>query len=55
MEKTMAEVPAISRQASEGMREVKQVLDSIKKNFLVRPYIPPDPSPQSHGVEERGE
>jgi phospholipid/cholesterol/gamma-HCH transport system substrate-binding protein len=55
LEKAMTEAPAISRQAREGMREVNRILDSIQKNFLIRPYLPPPAVPQSHGLEMRGE
>jgi phospholipid/cholesterol/gamma-HCH transport system substrate-binding protein len=50
----MIEVPEISREAKEGMREVNNLLDAVKKNFLVRPYLPPPAEPESHGVEIRG-
>ncbi|UCG11501.1 MAG: MCE family protein [Deltaproteobacteria bacterium] len=55
MEKAMSEVPDISRQAREGMREVNIILDSVKENFLVRPYLPPPTTPESHGLEIRGD
>lgn len=55
MEKAMTEVPEISKQAREGMREVNRILDSVKENFLIRPNLPPSPKSESHGIEIRGD
>jgi phospholipid/cholesterol/gamma-HCH transport system substrate-binding protein len=55
MEKAMVEVPEISTQAREGMREVNLILQSVKENFLIRPNLPPSPESESHGVEIRGD
>ncbi|MEJ2364540.1 MAG: MlaD family protein [Deltaproteobacteria bacterium] len=55
MEKAMVEVPEISTQAREGMREVNLILQSVKENFLIRPNLPPTPESESHGVEIRGD
>lgn len=55
LEKVMTEVPEISAQAREGMREVNRILDSVEKNFLIRPNLPPAPRSESHGFEIRGE
>lgn len=55
MERAMTEVPEISRRAREGMREVNRILDSVQKNFLIRPNLPPEPTPESHGLELRGD
>jgi phospholipid/cholesterol/gamma-HCH transport system substrate-binding protein len=55
LEKTMKEAPEISQQAREGMREVNRILDSIQKNFLIRPNLPAQPKPAAHGLELRGE
>jgi len=55
MEKAMTEVPEISTQAREGMREVNLILESVKKNFLIRPNLPPSPESESHGLEIRGD
>jgi phospholipid/cholesterol/gamma-HCH transport system substrate-binding protein len=55
MEKAMTEVPEISTQAREGMREVNQILESVKENFLIRPNLPPSPESESHGLEIRGD
>lgn len=54
MEKAMTEVPEISTQAREGMREVNLILESVKENFLIRPNLPPSPESESHGLEIRG-
>lgn len=55
LERTMKDVPAISQQAREGMREVNRILDSIQKNFLIRSNLPAQPRPGTHGLELRGE
>ena len=55
MEKAMTEVPEISTQAREGMREVNRILESVKENFLIRPNLPPSPESESHGLEIRGD
>ena len=55
MEKAMVEVPEISTQAREGMREVNLILQSVKENFLIRPNLPPTPESESHGLEIRGD
>jgi phospholipid/cholesterol/gamma-HCH transport system substrate-binding protein len=55
LEKTMKDVPAISQQAREGMREANRILDSVQKNFLIRSNLPAQPEPATHGLELRGE
>ena len=55
MERAMVEVPEISTQAREGMREVNLILESVKENFLIRPNLPPSPESESHGIEIRGD
>ncbi len=55
MEKAMVEVPEISAQAREGMREVNLILESVKENFLIRPNVPPPPKSESHSLEIRGD
>ena len=55
LERAMTDVPEISAQAREGMREVNRILDSVEKNFLIRPNLPPAPSSKSHGFEIRGD
>ena len=55
LERTMRDVPEISQQTREGMREVNRILDSIQKNFLIRSNLPPPPRPATHGLEPRGE
>lgn len=55
LEKAMKDVPEISRQARQGMRDVNEILDSVKKNFLIRGNLPPQPVPESHGLEMRGD
>ena len=55
LEKAMTEVPEISAQAREGMREVNRILDSVEKNFLISPNLPPPPKSESHGFEIRGD
>jgi phospholipid/cholesterol/gamma-HCH transport system substrate-binding protein len=38
-------VPELARGAREGVRDVNQVLDSVKRNFLIRGNLTPDPPP----------
>ncbi|MBU2549921.1 MAG: MCE family protein [Proteobacteria bacterium] len=54
LEKAMQDVPEISQEARQGMRDVNEILDSVKKNFLIRGNLPPQPAPESHGVQVRG-
>ncbi|UQZ87995.1 hypothetical protein C4J81_01680 [Deltaproteobacteria bacterium Smac51] len=39
--------PEIGRGARESLRSVNQVLDSAKRNFLIRPNLTQDPEPES--------
>lgn len=39
--------PEIGRGARESLRSVNQVLDSAKRNFLIRPNLTADPEPES--------
>ena len=55
LEKAMRDAPGISRDAREGLREVNIILESVKRNFLIRPNLPPSPSSERHGVEIRGD
>ncbi|MEW5724905.1 MAG: MlaD family protein [Thermodesulfobacteriota bacterium] len=55
LETAMGEAPEISQDARQGMRDVNQILESIKKNFLIRSHLPRQPVPETHGVEIRGE
>jgi phospholipid/cholesterol/gamma-HCH transport system substrate-binding protein len=49
------ETPAIARSTRERLREVGQVLDSVKQNILVRGNLPAPPSAESHGVQLSGD
>ncbi len=55
LEKAMNEAPEISFEARQGMRQVNQILESVKKNFLIRSNLPQQPAPETHGVEIRGD
>lgn len=55
LEKAMNEVPDISQQTRQGMRDVNKILESVKKNFLIRSNLPSPPVPESHGLEIRGD
>jgi phospholipid/cholesterol/gamma-HCH transport system substrate-binding protein len=39
--------PEVARGAREGIREVDQILDSVKRNFLIRGNLSPDSPPES--------
>jgi phospholipid/cholesterol/gamma-HCH transport system substrate-binding protein len=55
LETAMYDVPDISSQARQGMRDVNDILESVKKNFLIRGNLPEPQTPESHGLEIRGE
>ncbi|MDR2456046.1 MAG: MlaD family protein [Deltaproteobacteria bacterium] len=40
-------VPDLAREAREGVRDVNQILDSVKRNFLIRGNLTPDALPDS--------
>ncbi|MDR1037780.1 MAG: MlaD family protein [Deltaproteobacteria bacterium] len=46
--------PEVARGAREGLRDVHQVLDSAKRNFLIRGNLTPDPPPQGVDRPLRG-
>ncbi|MDR2142607.1 MAG: MlaD family protein [Deltaproteobacteria bacterium] len=39
--------PEVARGAREGLREADQILDSVKRNFLIRGNLTPTPPPES--------
>ena len=49
-------VPELARGAREGMRDVNQVLDSVKRNFLIRGNLTPDQPPDAldYPARDRG-
>jgi len=55
LEKAMNEVPEISQDARRSMRDVNRILESVKQNFLIRPFLPKPPVPETHGLEIRGD
>ena len=55
LETAMDQAPEISSDARDGIRQVNEILESVKKNFIIRPNLPPAPEPESHGVMMRGE
>ena len=55
LETAMYDVPDISSQARQGMRDVNDILESVKRNFLIRGNLPQPQVPESHGLEIRGE
>gem|GEM_PF-1434965 len=46
-------LPEISRGAREGVRSAGQVLESVKRNFLIRGNLPRDPAPETLTVPAR--
>jgi methyl-accepting chemotaxis protein len=54
LSQAMQNVPEISDRAREGMRDVNDILESVKKNFLIRGNLPKKPEPKTHGLEIRG-
>jgi hypothetical protein len=54
VEQGTRELPEISRGVREGLRGANQVLESVKRNFLIRGNLPPgDPSPETLTVPAR--
>jgi phospholipid/cholesterol/gamma-HCH transport system substrate-binding protein len=54
IEKGSQTFPEISRGAREGIRDVHQVLDSAKRNFLIRGNLTGDPPPEGLTAPLRG-
>ena len=46
-------LPEIGRGAREGLRGANQVLESVKRNFLIRGNLPRDPAPETQTVPAR--
>jgi phospholipid/cholesterol/gamma-HCH transport system substrate-binding protein len=46
-------LPEIGRGVREGLRGANQVLESVKRNFLIRGNLPPDPAPETPTVPAR--
>jgi phospholipid/cholesterol/gamma-HCH transport system substrate-binding protein len=55
LKKTMTDVPQIPGEARQALRKVDDILDSVKKNILIRGNLPAALHPESHGVEVRGD
>ena len=55
LEEAMQDVPEISQETREGMRKANQILESVKKNFLIRGNLPAQTRPEAHGLEIRGD
>ncbi len=54
VEQATRNAPEISRQAREGLRSANQVLESVKRNFLIRGNLPKDPDPETQTYPARG-
>lgn len=55
LEKAMSNAPDISQRARQGMRDVNDILESVKKNILIRGGLPKKSGAESHGLQIRGE
>jgi len=53
VEKATRSAPEIAREAREGLRSANQVLDSAKRNFLIRGNLPKDPAPETRTYPAR--
>ncbi len=53
VEKATRSAPEISREAREGLHEVNRVLDSVKRNFLIRGNLQPVPEPETRTFPAR--
>lgn len=54
LEQASRNAPEIGREAREGLRDVNQILDSAKKNFLIRGHLPQRQEPDSLGLSIQG-
>lgn len=53
VEQGIRHLPEIGRGAREGLRSANQVLESVKRNFLIRGNLPRDPDPETITVPAR--
>ncbi|MDR1043537.1 MAG: MlaD family protein [Candidatus Adiutrix sp.] len=53
LEKAARSAPEIARGAREGLRGANQVLESAKRNFLIRGNLPRDPEPETQSYPAR--
>ena len=53
VEQGTRQLPEIGREAREGLRSANQVLESVKRNFLIRRNLPRDPAPETPTVPAR--
>lgn len=53
VEKAARSAPEITRETREGLRGANQVLDSIKRNFLIRGNLTSDPEPETRSYPAR--
>jgi hypothetical protein len=49
----MERAPAMQRQLEDALIEANHILESLKKNFLIRHNLPPEPVPKVHVPEVR--
>jgi phospholipid/cholesterol/gamma-HCH transport system substrate-binding protein len=54
VQKGTQSLPEVARGAREGLRDVHQILDSAKRNFLIRGNLTGDPPPEGVDVPLRG-
>ncbi len=47
MAEAMAHIEAVTREIRDGVEEVDKVVQSVQKNFLNRPNLPPEPEPEN--------
>jgi hypothetical protein len=48
-------MPELTRQGRETIQDVREILDSVKGNFLIRGGLPPEPTPSTVGRQLRAE
>ena len=54
LEKASRSAPEISREAYKGLTRANQVLESAKRNFLIRGNLPKEPPPETQTYPARG-
>jgi len=53
LEKAARDAPEITRDVRQGTHKANQVLDSVKRNVLIRGNITPDPEPETRSYPAR--
>ena len=55
LKSAMENAPEITEQARKDLRDVDEILESVKRNFLIRGNLPRQPDAETHGIQIRGD